>query len=144
MQDETCVQLWIGQLLIVSWMGGPSRLQCQPYWLSLIPQHSVFVYGASENLTTCGTPGVSTDCHNFISKNTVWGVSLLRLWTDIKCLPGSKHTQTNGVWNRHTRRVGRFLTAVIRTRHQLHRLLFKPASLISLFLIFRVFILGGS
>lgn len=56
-QDEACVQLWIGQLLIVSWMGGPTRLQCQPYWLSLIPQHSVFVYGASENLTTCGTPG---------------------------------------------------------------------------------------
>lgn len=36
--------------------GGPSRFECQPYWLSLITPHSTFVYGGNESLTKRGIP----------------------------------------------------------------------------------------
>lgn len=51
-----CKLFWIGQLLIVSWIGGPSHFECQPYWLYLITPHSMFVYGGNESLTNHGTP----------------------------------------------------------------------------------------
>lgn len=47
---------WIGQLLIVSRIGGPSHFECQPYLLSLITPHSMFVYGGNESLTNRGIP----------------------------------------------------------------------------------------
>lgn len=51
-----CKLFWIGQLLIVSWIGGPSHFECQPYWLYLITPHSMFVYGGNESLTNHGIP----------------------------------------------------------------------------------------
>lgn len=55
-KPANCKLFWIGQLLIVSWIGEPSHFECQPYWLSLITPHSMFVYEGNESLTNRGIP----------------------------------------------------------------------------------------
>lgn len=53
-----CGLLWMGQLLIVSWIGGPSRSECQPYWLSLITPHGgVCLWRQWKSNQAWNTPG---------------------------------------------------------------------------------------